>query len=349
VEVIKDRVIFHIKKNNRPQPKWGGQYPHVVEDKIYYELQHPSEICYVTFDGDNTSKPNNNIILKDSLGANNFRVFIDTNPNILPEEKYKAIGGYHVSNDHGELVGLMESQQRFCFDPVWPKESKDIIKDDFYHPRHANGLYIFKSRDGINWSEYHTFPIFSRFTKCVDSNDENLPEGTIGFDWMPSIFFDHNINEYVIYIRANITLGCRHVLYSKSTDLINWSTPRLINCDPVFDIENKQNFYYAGVYPIKDKYIAFPPHFTNKILDAEGNHRTYTNACTHVMISSDGINWKTVDKIFQSSTGGHMTFPHVVSFEQKEQYTLYVHEGFGTDDNKLVSYKVRKEEIECFL
>lgn len=349
MESIRDKVIFHIKKNNRPQPRWGGQYPHIIEDKIYYELQHPSEIGYVTFDGDNISKPNNNIVIKNSMAAHNFRVFVDTNPKTPEEERYKAVGGYHVSNNHAELVGCMENQEISLFDPVWPSIPRKVLADDFHHTRHANGLYVFVSPDGLNWKEYHDRPVISMFTKCLDANYEELPLGIIGLDWMPSIFFDHNVNEYVIYLRANIALGCRHVLYSRSKDLIDWSIPRLISCDPAFDVSNKQNFYYAAVYPIKDKYIAFPPHFTNKIMDAEGNHRSYTNACTHVMISNDGFNWKTVDKIFQSSTGGHMTFPHVVSFEQNEQYTLYVHEGFGTDDNKLVSYKVRKEEIECFL
>ena len=347
MKIVKDKTIFDIKKNNRPQPKWGGQYPHVVENKIYYELQQPNEVRYVKLVNDSIIQPENNIVLQNSLATNNFKVFIDTNPNIPQTERYKAIGGYHVSRNHDELVGLMEAKQKWCFDPVWPKDSREVIKDDTFHPRHGNGLYVFTSPDGINWTEYYKRPIFSRFTRCVDSKGKNLSEGTIGCDYMPSLFFDHNINEYVIYIRANIALGCRHVLYSKSQDLINWSTPQLISCDPVFDIENKQNFYYPAVYPINDKYIAFPPHFTNKIWDQAGTRRDYNDTCTHVMISKDGLNWKTVDKIFISNNGGHMMFPHVVSFiEGDESYAIYTHEGFGTSNNRIVKYLVKKMDLE---
>ena len=353
MKIVKDKTIFDIKKNNRPQPKWGGQYPHVVDNKIYYELGNPNEVRYVKLVNDSITQPENNIVLQNSLATNNFKVFIDTNPNIPQTERYKAIGGYHVSRNHAELVGLMETQkaqQKWCFDPVWPKESKEVIKDDMFHPRHGNGLYVFTSPDGINWTEYYKGPIFSRFTQCADSKGKKLPEGTIGCDYMPSAFFDHNINEYIIYIRANIALGCRHVLYSKSKDLINWSTPQLISCDPAFDIENKQNFYYPAVYPLNNKYIAFPPHFYNQILDEKTGTRSYHDQCTHVMISNDGFNWKKIDQILESQQKHHMEFPHVVSFsEDNDNYVLYVHEGFGTPDNKLVKYMIHKEELEHLL
>jgi hypothetical protein len=343
-------IIFRIKHGNRSQPKWGGQYPHVVGDKLYYELQEPGEVCCVEFDDGVVINKPNNCILKNSLGTNNFKCFLDTKPDIPEEERYKAVAGYHVSNSHAELVGFMESEEISLFDPVWPNVKRTVLKDDFYHPRHANGLYVFVSSDGLNWKEYYNKPVISMFNRCVDFEDMELPLGVLGLDWMPSIFFDHNIMAYVLYLRANLALGCRHVLYSRSDDLINWSIPKLISCNPDFDIENNQNFYYGAVYPIKNKYIAFPPHFTNKILTADGSQRAYTNACTHVMISNDGISWETVDKIFKSNTDGHMTFPHVVSFEDMgDNFLLYVHEGFGTSDNMVVKYTITAEQLNILL
>jgi len=349
MKIKKDKVILNIRETPRERRgKWGGQYPHVVGNKIYYTLADPNEVHYATLDRDVASKPDNSAIIKNSMSSNNFRVFLDTNPNTPNEEKYKAIGGYHVNNNHAELSGCTQYEELPIFDPVWPNVPSKVLKDNFHHPRHGNGLYVFVSPDGIVWKEYHNEPVISRFTKCVNYRGEELPEGILGVDWMPSVFFDHNINEYVIYLRANMSLGCRHVLYSRSKDLIHWSTPKLISCDPEFNIENKQNFYYAAVYPIGKKYIAFPPYFINKVLNPRTGTRSYHDQCTHVMISNDGLKWQTVDKILMSDTKHHMEFPHVVSFVEKD-CIFYVHEGFGTPNNKLVRYIVEREELESLL
>jgi hypothetical protein len=164
---------------------------------------------------------------------------------------------------------------------------------------------------------------------------------------MPSIFFDKNINEYVIYLRANIALGCRYVLYSHSKDLINWSTPRLISCTPEFDIDNKQNFYYPAIYPFNDQYIAFPPHFKNTILDKNGHNRLYEEEYTPIMISLDGLNWETKDVILECKTGKHLHQPHVVSFrKESNKHVIYVHEGFQTANNQLVKYEIELGEVK---
>ena len=69
------------------------------------------------------------------------------------------------------------------------------------------------------------------------------PDPIVGCDTMPSIFYDDNIGEYVLYIRCNIRLGVRHVLYTKSKDLVNWDKPILINKEPSFDMDH-ENLYY---------------------------------------------------------------------------------------------------------
>ena len=350
MKIKRDKVILNIRETPRERRgKWGGQYPHVVENKIYYELSEPNEIHYAILNKNIASKPSNNIVIKNSMSTNNFRVFLDTSPATSDEEKYKAVGGYHTNNGHSDLSSDINYDEVDLFDPVWCNIPRKVLKDNFHHPKHANGLYVFVSSDGVNWKEYHKTPVISMLTKCVDDNYEELPLGVLGLDWMPSIFFDHNIDEYVMYLRANLSLGCRYILYSRSKNLIDWTIPRLISCDPAFDAKNKHNFYYASVYPIQNKYIAFPPFFVNKILNASGA-RSYHDQCTYVMISGDGLNWKTVDKILPSDQRHHMEYFHVVSFEQDDVgYTLYVHEGWGTPDNKLVKYIIEKEELDSLL
>ena len=348
----RDKVVLDFRESERERiGLLSGTYPHVVEDKIYWQLAEPTEISVAIKDGNSYSK-NKNSVISNSLSSANFRVFIDTNPDTPEDERYKAVGGYHVGRDsvptkfghhnaslHKQLSGCEVSKTLEVIpvkDSIWPDFIKLLFKDDFFHPRHANGLYIFKSSDGINWTEYYDKPIFSCFTECEDSE--------LSLDTMPTIFYDHNINEYVIYLRSNIKLGVRHVLYSKSKDLITWSKPILIETTPPFDMNN-ENLYYMGAYPFGKKYIAFPPHFKNEIIS--DTNRLYSDAKTKVMISDDGIKWKTVDEILQSNTTGHMTQSHVVSFKEEDgEYIIYVHEGYLTYDGKLVSYTIDKKELE---
>jgi len=413
----RDKVVLNLRESLREQRgTLAGQYPHIVEDKIYYQMEDPKEIHYAKWNGEKYKKPLYNNIIKKSLASHNFSVFIDTNPNIPEDERYKAVGGYHVGRAAQETPHELGLHQAMLYkelidcpiskdlevvpfpDPVWPQFTRLIFNDDFHHPRHANGLYVFKSADGIDWEVYHDKPIASIFTECVESNKKMPPnmgvdnpdaffaarhtfmstKDVLAFDTFPSIFYDHNINEYVMYLRANLSLGVRHVMYTHSKDLIDWSTPTLIKTDPPFDMSHG-NFYYmcAFPYPKGNKYIAFPAQFKNEIVsnvtsmsklydETEGNwmwgdadgflgamdqghHRKYWDAKTLVMISDDGINWKIIDEILPSDTGGHMTFPHVLSFrEEDDDYALYVHEDFMTNRNNFVRYTIDKEELdEC--
>jgi len=405
----RDKPILNFREKAREQRgTLAGQYPHVVEDKIYYQMETPKEIHYAVESGEGYRKPLYNNIIKKSLSAHNFSVFIDTNPETPEEERYKAVGGYHVGRASVETPHELGLHQATLYgelndcqfskgldvvpfpDPVWPQYTKLLFEDGFHHPRHANGLYVFKSADGINWETYYDKPILSTFTECVESNKKLPPnfeshqnrhefmstKDVLSFDTLPSIFYDHNIKEYVIYLRANLSLGVRHVMYTHSKDLINWSSPILIKTDPLFDMSHG-NFYYmcAFPYPNSSKYIAFPPHFKNEVIsnstsmsklfdETEGNwswgdtdgflgamnsghHRKYWDAKTLVMVSDNGIDWKVVDEILPSDTTGHMTFPHVVSFrEEGDVYALYVHEDFMTNHNRLVRYTIDKEELD---
>ncbi len=357
MRIQRKEVVLSFRENDRERRGViAGQYPHVVEDKIYYQMEKPKEIHYAVLNRFKYLKPRDNNIIKKSLAAHNFRVFIDNHPNTPPHERYKAVGGYHVGRGnvsspklYADLSDCPISKDLEVVeypDPVWSNETKLLFKDDFYHPRHANGLYVFVSEDGVNWKEFHNKPIFSTFTSCIDEKGEDSDIGILGLDWMPSIFFDTNINEYVIYIRANVSLGCRQVLYSHSKDLRSWSTPQLVSYTPPFDKNKKDNLYYAAVYPFGNKYIAFPPHFTNIIHDASGHNRSYKEEYTPVMISQDRLNWETKDVILRHNSGKHLHQPHVVSFRQEGgKDVLYVHEGFQTQNGILVRYEIDLEDL----
>lgn len=361
--------IFSFKKVPEEHSKsiLYGQYPHIEGDNFYWQSKpdrRGTEIHCVTRGPNGYEETGKReVCLSKSLAAQNFRVFIDTKVGIPENEKYKAIGGYHVGRNaikgsnitaeriknsplHQELIGCEISRDLeivLIQDQVWPEETRLLFKDDFYHPRHANGFYIFKSPDGLKWDLYHDKPVISTFS------------GIEGFqmasDNMPSIFYDHNIDEYVAYLRCNIRLGVRHVFYTKSKDLINWDEPQLIKKDPKFDFEH-ENLYYMAAYPYPNskKYIAFSPHFKNDILTKDGSQRRYYDTKTLIMVSDDRLNWKVVDEIFFDQSNGHMTQRHVISFrEEGDVYAVYANEGFWTKDNKVARYTVDKKELDSYI
>lgn len=212
--------------------------------------------------------------------------------------------------------------------------------DNINHPCRGNGIYIYKSEDGINWSLKYDKPVLSIFTKCKD-----LPEGIFNFDTMPSIFYDNNISKYVLYIRANIKLGVRHVLYTSSEDLLNWSMPELIKLNPEFNFEN-DNLYYSCVIPYDNYYLAFPAFFKNKILNKSGSNRKYWDEKTLVMISENGLNWEIINDYFADNVSnnpnwiGHMKNNHILSFIDN---IFYVQHDFYTNNNKLYKYSIRQD------
>ena len=118
-------------------------------------------------------------------------------------------------------------------------------------------------------------------------------------DCNPTIFFDKNINRYVLYIRANIRLGVRGILYTTSENLVKWDDPKLIKCNPKFDL-TEDNFYFPMIfpYPNTNLYIGFPLFFKNNILDKSGQKRIYFNECTKIIISNDRINWDEITEYY---------------------------------------------------
>ena len=368
MDIIRDKEILNFRESSREKNAiFTGQYPHIVEDKIYYQIHDPLEIGCAVFENGTYRKLKNDEIdnFHNSLAVHNFRVFVDTNTEISPDERYKAIGGYHVgrksitksefdyrqnmdSEIYGHLKGCEVSRNskiKSFPDPVWPEEIKLLFHDDYNHPKHANGLYLFKSADGINWELYNDKPIFSCFTPLEEY------EYTLSFDLMPSILYDFNINEYIIYLRSNIKLGCRHVFYSKSKDLINWDKPKLINVNNFnfnfnSQFESLDNFYHLDVNFYNDKYLGFIPYFKNNINPSNKDKREYYDQKTLIMVSDDGVNWDISDEIFHSDSGKHMRQNHLVSFrEEDDVLALYVHEGYHTYDNKLVRYFVNKRDF----
>ena len=363
---IKTLIEFNKTKTSGKTILYGC-YPHIVKDKLYWQSRTNTKNSIEYAIIDNCRKlvdvPAKNETLANSLACQNFRVFYDTNPSCDKDKKWKAIGGYHVGRasikNYSPSFDLMNSplhqELKDCKlskflsvipvqDVVWPNETRLLFEDDFFHPKHANGFYIFSSADGINWETYSEKPILSALTVCKDGMN-------LGSDNLPSIFYDPNLNEYTAYLRCNIRLGVRNVLMTSSKDLKSWTKPKLIQKNPKFD-STCENLYFFDAYynQTLGTYIGFAPHFKNKILKKDGSQRKYYDAKTLIMASSDKIHWRIIDTIFNESSSGHLTQRHVIAFEEgDESYYIYSHENFMTGRNKIVKYGIDKHELENLL
>ena len=89
-------VVLNFRETDRERRgSLSGQYPHVVKDKIYWQLADPSEIAYAFKDGDSYKKPSENVILSNSLASQNLECFMTTDQM------------FHTMKDIRRLVGIM--------------------------------------------------------------------------------------------------------------------------------------------------------------------------------------------------------------------------------------------------
>jgi len=119
-----------------------------------------------------------------------------------------------------------------------------------------------------------------------DMNDDRILKGFKWrnyFDTLSTIIYNPYTKLYSFYTRYNKAPKIRHVQFSTSTNLLNWSKFQEINIIgyPTY------NIYVPtfSLYPDSPYYIGFPPIFAN-----EGD---YTSFYTTIMFSKDGLNWNT--------------------------------------------------------
>ncbi len=160
----------------------GGNYRITRQE---YTEAHPLVYCYAeSIDGVHWAKPDlglcefagskHNNIILDRIGIHSFAPFIDTNPACSPEARYKALG-----NGGGE-----------------------------------EGVYAFRSPDGIHWSLMADKPV--------------LTKGA--FDSQNLAFWDAPRHEYRVYFR-DFRDG-RDIKTCASPDLLTWGEPVWLDYAP---------------------------------------------------------------------------------------------------------------------
>lgn len=154
-----------------------------------------------------------------------------------------------------------------------------------------NGIYIYKSNDGIKWEKITKNPIMHRFFDC-----NNIKLGEIDFDTKPSIIKFND--EYIYYGRLNSNRQERKIYLRKSKNLFNWEDPKPINIinETETNEDIKNNYYHLVPFIYKRKLYGLTPYFKSIL---KKNHNEYKDGCTLIMQSNNGIDWRIIAKMLR--------------------------------------------------
>lgn len=183
---------------------------------------------------DNSGPKENNIIWRDGYETHNFAPFRDLNPACPPDQRYKAVGGTTASQ----------------------------------------GLWTFKSADGIHWSRLSTAPVVT----------------TGAFDSHNTAFWDSNQQQYVMYVRYFSEAefkGLRSIGMSFSKDFVKWSEPVPIqypNSPPQQMYTNQIAPYYRAPHFL----MGFPTRFVTRPLTAHAKQLEPATTRAHFAASVSG-------------------------------------------------------------
>jgi hypothetical protein len=197
-------------------------------------------------------------------------------PFIVGEKVY-AIGGQESWKNDKEITGITSGEafirywedrfkRPFEQNLAFANKALSFLKRSKHPLKHTHGLYLFESKNGVDFKQVQEKPIISA-----------LHPGYISALAWKSGEFDGHIHVvkfgelFHIFIRANIDRGQRFVQYATSTDLLEWSPFKILPLphDPAV------NTYFLCGASVRDKHYFFLPKFDAKdswieIYEAEG-------------------------------------------------------------------------------
>ena len=225
--------------------------------RVYYrcysgelDLSFQQKTCVAeSMDGKTFEKPKLSIYkmqynaIYQGVEAHNFAPFLDANPNSLPDEKFKAVGGidptvFPYNVPHAKLARLLQSENQ-PLDYKW-------------------GLYAFTSEDGLRWKRSKK-PVITK----------------VGLDSLNNVFFHDG--EYTMYGRfwaeCPQCLGGspgggqkqhrRSIFVSRSKDFISWSPLKEVTFVPKYPGE--EGLYTNAIIQLPDVpnvLVGFPKRFS---------------------------------------------------------------------------------------
>ncbi|MEC9331641.1 MAG: hypothetical protein VX409_04325 [Verrucomicrobiota bacterium] len=230
----------------------------------------------------------NNIVL-DGLGTHCFVAFKDQNPNASPELLYKGIS-------RGMPIG-------------------------------EKGLYVYGSRDGLNWKLMHESPV--------------ILDGY--FDSQNLAFWDSYIGKYREYHRTFVD-GIRAIMTSTSNDYIHWSKPELLAYQNGLPVQHLYTNAVLSYSRAPQLLIGFPSRY----LPSDGQRVEPT-----FMSSRDGVRFhrwldavvpESAPKDRQGNRSNYMAWGLVEIPGRPNHLSVYATEAYYTGpDSRLRRFEYRKD------
>lgn len=235
----------------------------------------------------------------------------------------------------GSNISTGEDRDADIPDLVW-NETKKRSYPDHHRKDRKNGLYLLKSKNGMDWEEVHSLPVLHCFL-----HGNGVPFGSVGYDTRPSTIKIGD--QYFFYSRLNPSLDERAVFFTTSTDLFGWSSPTRIHITNEPAVDGKNNYYNLVVFPFGDKICAFAPYF-----EACGTERRQTkNGKTLFLVSDNGFDWEIKGYAFPHNGRYDKRVNSVI--EKDDKFLVFFRENLLECGSSISSYEIEKEEIREIL
>lgn len=307
-------------------------YFNVIQDgaqtRLYYRGVNDTSVCYAeSEDGIHFERPQfnlynfdgnkkNNIVFQgsdeNSFASHNFAPFLDANPDVLEEERYKAVGG-HIRSDGTERV-----------------------------------LYAFSSPDGIHWKKWRDEPIITEGQ--FDSLNAAFWDTAAGVYRCYSRLWIPADNSPIPVGGVPVLKGLRGIQSCTSRDFIHWSTPQAHRYSGA--IQPEEFYTNATVPAPNAPHIllSFPMRFVahrqkNDIFGQDA-------VCDAVFMSSrDGVHWdRTFGEAWirpgldqRNWTDRSNMTARGIAVTSPEEFSVYVSEHYRWPDNRLRRYSIRRD------
>jgi hypothetical protein len=328
-----------------------------------------SNVIYLeSDDGINFSEPKK--FFYDFAAGHNFHIFKDSNPNIPDTEKIKILGGIAHSKRH-VIINSIDLKNNLFNTLDNPSQEFEVYKSNIYpllddlkvmelpthksiekdgygkcwiHPDQNsklrnNGIYLYKytNKSDIKYNNFELIynrPIINGIKPiCFETRNPLAKNPLNQMDSSISCFYDNNFKKYILYIRANISMGGRSIQYTLSDDMKNWSDFELINFIPNW--KDKDSYYSPEIsqYPDTNLYIGFPGYFkeNNKI-----------NMKTKLIISNNAKDFYIHDYIIDENYNNYCSQKF---FLINDVFHFYIFENPFKKNIKLTRYSIDKDRL----
>jgi len=252
---------------------------------------------------------------------------------------YYGIGGEHTN---AYRTFCRRFKVKIEEEPTIHHAGTDIVTPKIWSKYHHNGLYLMKSPDLIHWEYVKRKPVISG----IHPGHTDKYWGFSKFDSKISCFYSHRLQQYLLFLRANMGPGRRWIQTSRSKDLIHWEPFQLLEMDGV-DFDN-DNYYSldAMEYPDANVFVGLSA-YTNK-------PKNPTDVCIKAMFSKDGVRWIDSGSILNTPASfdgiRNSTQTTSVFFDRGTYYDIFFNENYDgvldfTKSATVVNYRIPKDRL----